>query len=120
MFKGYLFVEIETALQRDYVQSCYFLSGLLGEASEAGFKPREIPTRYVVDLIEHGPLEIGKAKSRAQYRKGQKVKVAISSLNEIFAEVDSIDKKGKIVIFADLLGGQRVIHVDPKQIELVE
>jgi transcription antitermination factor NusG len=117
---GYVFVELETPRQRDYVQSCYYLSGLLGEWSERGFLPRQIPTGYVVDLIEHGPWEVNKMKSRFAFKKGDRVKLSLGRLAGIIAEVEGIDNPSKIVVRADLLGGVRLIHVEPERLEAAE
>jgi transcription antitermination factor NusG len=116
LIPGYLFVELETVAERDKVQNCYYLSGLLGEWSEAGFRPREIPTRYVVDLIEHGPWEVNKRHTRAPFKKGERVKLSLNRLTEIIADVEAIDKAGNVVVMADLLGGVRLIHVEPERL----
>lgn len=117
LIPGYVFVELDTAKERDYVQSCYYLGGLLGEWTEAGFRPREIPTRYVVDLIEHGPLEVNKRHTRAPFKKGDRVKLSLSAVTSIIADVNGIDIDGKVVIKAELLGGARFIHVEPERLE---
>ena len=116
LIPGYLFVELDTVAERDKVQNCYYLSGLLGEWSEAGFRPREIPTRYVVDLIEHGPWEVNKRHTRAPFKKGERVKLSLNRLTEIIADVEAIDKAGNVVVMADLLGGVRLIHVEPERL----
>jgi len=120
LIPGYLFVELETVAEREKVQSCYFLSGLLGEWSDSGFRPREIPTRYVVDLIEHGPFEINKMHSKIPFKKGDRVKLSLNSLAEIIADVEGIDKAGKVVVRAELLGGIRLVHVAPERLQATE
>jgi len=120
LISGYLFCHLETAAERERVQSCYYLSGLLGEWTQTGFKPREIPTRYVVDLIEHGPFEVNKMRSRVAFKKGDRVKLALNSLAEIIADVEGIDKSGKVVVRADLLGGIRLVHVEPERLTATE
>ena len=118
LIPGYLFVELETVAERDRVQNCYYLSGLLGEWSEAGFRPREIPTRYVIDLIEHGPWEVNKRNTRSPLNKGDRVKLSLGSIAGIIAEVTGIDNAGKVVVMADLLGGSRLVHVEPERLEV--
>ena len=118
LIPGYVFVELQTAKERDYVQSSYYLGGLLGEWSEAGFRPREIPTRYVVDLIEHGPWEVNKRYSKAPFKKGDRVRLSLSAVTSIIADVNGIDIQGKVVVKADLLGGIRLIHVEPERLEV--
>lgn len=118
LIPGYVFVELQTAKERDYVQSCYYLGGLLGEWSDAGFKPREIPTRYVIDLIEHGPFEVNKRHTRAPFKKGDRVKLSLGHIAGIIAHVNGIDIHGKVVVSADLLGGIRLIHVEPERLEV--
>ena len=80
----------------------------------------EIPTRYVVDLIEHGPFEINKMHSKIPFKKGDRVKLSLNSLAEIIADVEGIDKSGKVVVRAELLGGIRLVHVAHERLQATE
>lgn len=119
LMPGYAFVRLETAQDRDKVGRCMFVASLLGCWTGERFTPREIPSSYVAELIDHGPFEIGKRHSHSNLKRGQKVKLALNGIAEIIAEVEGIDQSGKVMVWAELFGGSRLVHVEHERLEVL-
>jgi transcription antitermination factor NusG len=120
LIPGYLFCRLKRDVDREIIAASYFMSYLLGGWHEGQFHPREIPASYVSTLIEHGPFEVNRLKSRAPFKRGQKVKLALGRIADIIGEVEGVDVSGKIMINAELFGGVRKIPVDQDRLEAAE
>jgi len=119
-FGGYVFVELHNAAERDAACRAIGVAGLLGHWTESGYRLAEVPTHYVTDLIDAGPVILNKANTKGRFRHGQKVKLALNAVAEIIGEFLELDDKGKAVVTVSALGGVYPVHVEQERLIAAE
>ncbi len=117
LIPGYVFVRLPKLSDQGAAMNASGVAYLLGSRDGGLFRPREMPSKWITDLINAGPVVQGK---KMAFKKGDKVKRAIGHLAEIIGEVDGVDINGLITINYELLGSTRQARVRPEDLELVD
>jgi transcription antitermination factor NusG len=119
-FGGYVFVELHSAAERDAACNAIGVAGLLGWWTDDGYRLATIPTHYVTDLMDAGPVVLNKVNTKGRFRHGQKVKMALGALAEIIGEFQELDKKGLNVVKGVLFGKEQRFHLPDARLEAAE
>jgi transcription antitermination factor NusG len=119
-FGGYVFVELHNAAERDAACRAIGVAGLLGWWTDEGYRLATIPTHYVTDLIDAGPVILNKVNTKGRFRHGQKVKLALGAIADIIGEYQGLDDRGLNVVTAVMFGAMRELHLQPERLEAAE
>lgn len=115
LIPGYLFVRLVRVQDHGLVANAIGVAYLLGSRDGMVFMPREIPSKWVTELIDAGPVVQGK---KMAFKKGNRVKRAVGHIAEIIGEVEGVEACGKLRISIDFIGAKRSIIVNSNELEL--
>jgi len=115
LIRGYVFVRIPGPAEQSIVMNAVGVAYLLGSRDSGLLRPREMPSQWVTELIDAGPVVQGK---KMAFKKGHRVKRAIGRIAEIIGEVEGVEACGKIRISIDFIGAKRSAIVSANELEL--
>lgn len=119
-FKGYLFVELFNAADRERATQARYVAGFLGSWLDSGFKLAAVPDHYVTDLMDARPREYNRP-GHPRFKPKQKVKLALSAISEIIGSFKGdVDSSGNCVIALDVLGKTCDVTVKIERLQAAE
>ena len=104
LVSNYIFVELLSDDDRASALNAIGVASLLGSWTGDGYRLAKIPDAYVTDLMDAGPEIVNKRNTKGRFKRGQKVKLALSGISEIIADFERLDSKGRSVILINTLG----------------
>lgn len=114
LFPGYVFIRASEPAEHSLACQATGVAYMLGNRIGDDFRPAEIPSEWIDDLVQLGPTVEGRA---APFRKGDKVRLAIGRLASLISEIEGFDKSGKAIIYLTLFGVRRAVHVPVSELE---
>lgn len=117
LIPGYVFVRLPGLADQGAAMNALGVAYLLGSRDGGLFRPKEMPSQWVAELIDAGPLVQGK---KMAFKKGNKVKRAVGRLAEIIGEVEGVDERGLVRISYEMFGTKLESTARPEYLELAE
>jgi transcription antitermination factor NusG len=119
-FKGYVFVELLSPVERARATQARHVAGFLGSWTGDGYRLATVADHYVTDLMDARPREYNKPGC-AKFKPGQKVKLALNAITEIIGIYKGeVDTSGNCVISVNTLGKACDVPVKLERLEAAE
>jgi transcription antitermination factor NusG len=120
LVSGYVFVELDNNDDRAAALGALGVASLLGWRTDAGYVLAAVRDSYVTTLIEAGPEIVNKKNSKGHFKRGQKVRLALSAVTDIIGEFERLDSKGNAIIRIETLGKVCKTTVEPDRLLAAE